>query len=100
MFFFVSLKSNNKTLNSLMNIQLLGPLLIIFYAFLPLVLIGAWGDLTDTPNSQIALLIGSILIIPWNKYLNKLETEITIFKAPVWGWAIFFFLIILLGEIN
>ena len=83
-----------------MSIPLLGPLLIMFYAFLPLVLIGAWGDLTNTPNSQIALLIGTILIIPWNKYLEKLGTEITVFKAPIWGWVIFFIFVILLGDVN
>lgn len=100
MFISVSLKSKNKTLNGLMGVPLLGPFLVALYAFLPLVLVGVWGDLTAGPTHQTALMLGSILALAWNRYLETIETIITIFWIPAWIWAIISLVLIMLGEVT
>ena len=100
MFILVSSTSKNKTINRLIDIPFIGPLLVMFYAFLPLVLAGAWGDLTNSPASQIVLIVGSFLSIAWNYYLLTRETVIKIVGISAWVWSIIFSIMILFSVIN
>lgn len=83
-----------------MKIFLIGPLLVLFYAFLPTVLVGAWGDLFSNSVSKTTLIMGSSLSIAWNYYLLKNGTEIKIFRIPAWILAIVFFIMILFGIVS
>lgn len=83
-----------------MNVPLLGPFIVLLYAFLPLVLAGAWGDITTGFASQTTLIVGSILALGWNRYLETEETIITIFWIPAWVWAIVSLLLVMLGEVK
>lgn len=100
MFILVSLNSKSQKLNKLMSVFLIGPLLVMFYAFLPLVLVGALGDLTDDYVPQVVLIIASLLCIPWNYYLKTKDTVIKVLMIHVWVWSIIFSVMILFGLVS
>jgi hypothetical protein len=83
-----------------MSVFLIGPLLVMFYSFLPLVFVGAIGDLTTGSVPQMGLAIASLLCIPWNYYLKTKDTIIKIIMIPAWVWSIMFSILIFLGLVS
>lgn len=98
MFVFVTLATNNQILNGIMKVPLLGPLIIIFYAFLPLTLVGAYGDLTTGSAPQVAFVVGGLAAIAWSYYLQANGTVIKILLVPAWIFGVLFTAIFLLVD--